>query len=135
MESQFEFPPAARIYIDEWMKVREIGDQKALAKIMHRSEGAISKKLKRPDLIDLQWLAEFAQAFSIEVILLFQNPLEMREVPPALRPNLSALMRVAALLDDRELDSLISILSKGRADAPPLEHDPEHAKGQPATSR
>lgn len=39
---------AVRIYIDEWMAVRDIPNQKVLAQRMRRAEGTISKKLKTP---------------------------------------------------------------------------------------
>lgn len=135
MSSDIEFPPPAKIYLDEWMKAREIGDQKALAKIMNRSEGAISKKFNRPELIDLRWLAEFAQAFAIDVTLLFQNPLKMGEVPPPARPQLLSLMQAAAKLSDHQIEGLISILLRGRDDAPHEERGPAGEGALPATSK
>lgn len=108
----------ARIYIEEWMRVRGVENQKALAKIMKRAEGTISKKLADPAKIDLQWLSEFADALRVQVTDLFDDPSAMEEPPPEHTPQLARLQKAAAKLDRDELETLISILLRGHSAQP-----------------
>lgn len=62
-----------KLYIREWMQHRGY-DQKRLAQIMEVGEGTVSKKLAKPERIDAEWLARFADALNVEVTELFRDP-------------------------------------------------------------
>lgn len=117
------------------MSVREIPDQKRLATLMRRSEGAVSKKLGRPETIDMAWLSEFAAAFQTNPADLFSDPTLHDEAPPIVRPRLAELMSAAADADDVDLDYLISVLSRAAKLAPPEAPSLEHAAARSATSK
>lgn len=131
MDKKRQRPAAVRVFIEEWMSTRDIPNQKALAKRMARAEGTISKKLARPSKIDLQWLAEFANALRVEVTDLFRDPADLPSSPTEYDPQLAKLMRVAASLTEVELEQLISILARGQSVPPPeqleIEDQPERS--------
>jgi hypothetical protein len=128
-------PMPAKIYLREWMSIRDIPDQKRLAQMMGRAEGTVSKKLAKPETIDLAWLSEFAQAFGVHPVELFSDPSARVEVPPIVRPRLADLMKAAEHAEDADLDYLISFLSRVARLAPPAEPSPEHVEAQPTTSK
>ena len=122
--------PVARVYIREWMEARDGIDQKSLAKKMGRSEGAMSKKLKEPWRIDVQWLSEFAAALGVSVSDLFRAPQAgMTDSVEILvpRPQVADLLALANKMTDGQIEGLIALFPHLQDDAPPEEHIPASA--------
>lgn len=128
--------PVARVYIREWMEVRDITDQKKLATEMKRSASSVSKKLSKPELIDVQWLTEFAAVLKIKVPDLFCAPPAggAAQEPPPLprRARVADLMDVASRLSDQQIDSLISLFPPKPLNEPPQEHNPASEVAKPS---
>lgn len=98
--------------------MRNIPDQLTLARLMRRGNGTLTKKLQKPELIDVQWLAEFAVALDVRATDLFVDPRTLEAPPPAWRPRIDTLMRVAEKASDAQLDGLIAILSPAPSSQP-----------------
>lgn len=121
-----------KLFVREWMKIRDIPNQKALAGKMGRSEGAVSKKLQNPARIDLEWLAEFAAGLGVSVQSLFSDPSGIPIATENDRPMLQQLMETAAQLSDKRIESLLVVLSAPppAAAEPPGQREPEGLEGQ-----
>lgn len=127
-------PPvdAPEIYFKEWMAAREIENQKVLARLMGTTPGTISKKLKEPGKVDVEWLARFAVAFEINLVDLFVDPRTLPKAPSPRRPRLDELMDAAEGAGDADLDALIRLARHSsaapRPEPGPASLDPHQAK-------
>ncbi len=117
-------PDAVNIYLKEWMAVRGVTEQRTLAEKMSRSEGAVSKKLKEPWRIDMQWLLEFAQALDVLPRDLLAPPTDAA-TKRRYRPNLEQLMDAASGATDKQIDALIAILNPSSPPQPKPELEPQ----------
>jgi hypothetical protein len=129
-------PEAPKLFLKEWMEVRGIPDQARLAERMHRAPGTITKKLQRPGRIDVEWMAEFAQAFEIQVTDLFVDPsmLDETERLPH-RPALELLLRAARNADDDQLSHLTALLPASPSSLPQPERPLELALAPPTSGK
>lgn len=128
MSGSPEKPRAAKVYIEE--RLAERGwDQRTLARRMNRSESAVSKKLARPELIDLQWLSEFAAAFGVSVVEMFHPPGD--KTAKLLSPRMAEFFDLASGLSDNQIGNLVDTFRALQGLGPPQEASPAPEAGPP----
>lgn len=67
-----------KIFIHEWMKYRGVNQVDLANRLEVASSGTISKKLKSPEKMSVEWLARMAHALNIEVEQLYHHPEQPR---------------------------------------------------------
>lgn len=107
--------PAPRLYIEEWMQTVDGLDRKRLAERMNVSPGTITKKLSKPQSIDGEWVAKFAEGLGLA------NPLDLYKKPgrSAMKPDPEMQLRSALLafgVDRDELDQVVRVIRTYVAD-------------------
>lgn len=67
-----------RVFIHEWMKHKGVNQVDMAGRLEVNSSGTVSKKLKSPEKMSVEWLAKFAHALDIEVEQLYRHPEQPR---------------------------------------------------------
>ncbi len=63
-----------RLFIHEWMKHKGVNQVDLANRLEVGSSGTISKKLKNPEKMSVEWLAAIAHALDVEVDQLYHHP-------------------------------------------------------------
>lgn len=103
----------ARLYIDDWMKTKPGLDRKGLAKLMNTAPSNVTKKLQKPDAIDIDWLTRFANALGCAVEDLFRAPDDAYETDPhkaTTESEIKALLRRIDRLPPNKINMIFLLI-------------------------